>query len=288
MIELLTTTAIWSFSFSFIGKFLSGRVDPYLIAVIRLSLAFVVLAPFLKLKNCSKKDFFHLFFIGAVQIGLMSFFFYHSFLYLSVPEVVLFTVFTPLYVEIIGDIRVKKFNFIYFIQAFFSFLGAMIIQWKSPSSDFFKGFLLVQLCNICFALGQILCREKLQDLKRLKKIQKDSDIFGIFFLGGLFFSIILYCLLGNFSKIPQELSQYFVLIWLGLGASGIGYLLWNMGSQKVSHGTLASMNNLVVPLGIFIGFLFESREINYLTFISGSTAILFSVFFFGRKGKVLG
>lgn len=48
--------------------------------------------------------------IGAIQLGLMYVFYYHSFLFLSVPEVLLFTVMTPIYITLINDAFRHKFH----------------------------------------------------------------------------------------------------------------------------------------------------------------------------------
>jgi drug/metabolite transporter (DMT)-like permease len=44
--------------------------------------------------------------------------------------------------------------------------------------------------------------------------------------------------------------QWLTLIYLGVGASGVGFFLWNVGATKVAPATLAVMNNAKVPLGV--------------------------------------
>ena len=44
---LLWVTLIWSFSFSLIGEFLAGRVDPYLAVASRMALALLLFLPLL-------------------------------------------------------------------------------------------------------------------------------------------------------------------------------------------------------------------------------------------------
>ena len=60
---------------------------------------------------------------------------------------------------------------------------------------------------------------------------------------------------------PKSLTQWLLVLWLGAIASGLGYYLWNRGSVLVSNGTLAVMNNLVIPFGLFIEILFFSKSI---------------------------
>jgi len=46
-----------------------------------------------------------------------------------------------------------------------------------------------------------------------------------------------------------------ILVYLGVGASGLGFFIWNLGATKVSAGTLAVMNNAKIPLGILISLV---------------------------------
>ena len=101
---LVGVTALWAFSFSLIGAYLSGQVDSYFAVLVRIVLATLVFLPFLKPRLLANRHKLALMAIGAVQLGLMYIFFYQSFLLLSVPEVLLFTIFTPLYVTLIDDV----------------------------------------------------------------------------------------------------------------------------------------------------------------------------------------
>ncbi|WP_288742065.1 EamA family transporter, partial [uncultured Rheinheimera sp.] len=108
---LWLVTLIWAFSFSLIGEFLSGRVDPYLAVSSRMLLALVLFLPWLLKSTSSKTQAMALAGIGAVQLGLMYLLLYHSFLYLTVAEVLLFTILTPAYISILDYFwRYKKLH----------------------------------------------------------------------------------------------------------------------------------------------------------------------------------
>ena len=51
-----------------------------------------------------------------------------------------------------------------------------------------------------------------------------------------------------------------VLAWLGLVASGVGYFAWNQGATKVDAGTLAIMNNALVPAGLVVNLVIWNRD----------------------------
>ncbi len=66
---LWLVTLIWAFSFSLIGEFLSGRVDPYLAVSSRMLLALVLFLPWLLKSTSSKTQAMALAAIGAMQLG---------------------------------------------------------------------------------------------------------------------------------------------------------------------------------------------------------------------------
>jgi drug/metabolite transporter (DMT)-like permease len=173
---LFAVTLLWAFSFSLIGVYLAGQVDAWFSVLIRVALATMVFLPFLKPKLTSKPLALKLMLIGAVQLGVMYSFYYHSFLFLSVPEVLLFTVMTPLYITLLNDALNKHFNPRFFAVALIAVLGAVAIRWESLNSHFIIGLLLVQGANISFATGQVT-------YKRLMATNQldDKTVFGWFF-----------------------------------------------------------------------------------------------------------
>jgi len=268
-------TFIWAFSFSLIGVYLAGKLDSYFAVLIRVALASLIFIPFtnFRLPNKFKLQIMG---IGIIQIGLMYLFFYKSFLFLSVPEVLLFTIFTPLYVTIIYDLLDAKFNPLYILTAAIAVLGAYVIKSSQIHTGFFAGFMMVQGANICFALGQVLYKKLLEndDLKDVKQ----STIFGYFHFGALIISTAAFLLFGNMERITPDPTQWAVLLWLGVIASGLGYFLWNRGATEVDSGTLAIMNNAVVPLGLVVNLLLWGKDINYQSLILGGGLILLALY----------
>lgn len=271
MQKLIFVTIIWAFSFSLIGEFLSGKVDSYFAAFVRILLAFFVLLPFLR--KTSFKFAFQISLIGAFQIGLMYIFYYNSFAYLTVSEVAIFTIFTPFYVTLFYDIMDKKFRPLYLISAFLAIFGAYVIKIGEISNDFIIGFLLIQMANIFFALGQSGYKIIIKNNPQISQFNH----FGYFFLGALVVSFIAFMIFGNFEKISPDLTQISILIWLGVVASGFGYYFWNKGASEVDSGVLAIMNNAVIPLAIVINFLFWHKDIEIVKFLIGSFFMVFAL-----------
>ena len=124
MSYLIGVTALWAFSFSLIGVYLSGQVDSYLAVLTRIVLACLIFAPFMRPRAISGRLRFQLMAIGAIQLGLMYIFFYRSFLLLPVPEVLLFTIFTPIYITLLDDLMNKRLSPFYLLTAAIAVLGA--------------------------------------------------------------------------------------------------------------------------------------------------------------------
>ncbi|ASM54815.1 hypothetical protein PNIG_a2839 [Pseudoalteromonas nigrifaciens] len=269
MAYLFAVTLLWAFSFSLIGVYLAGQVDAWFSVLIRIALAALVFLPFLKVKHTPKPLALKLMLIGAVQLGAMYSFYYHSFLYLSVPEVLLFTVMTPLYITLLNDALEKHFNPRFFIVAIIAIGGAVAIRYEGISSDFVLGLLLVQAANLCFAIGQVAYKRLMSN-----STLEHKSVFGWFFIGALCVALVCYLLFGNTDKLPTTTTQWSVLIYLGIVASGFGYFVWNKGATLVNVGALAVMNNLLIPAGIIVNVLIWNRDADLFRLAIGAGIIL--------------
>ena len=90
---------------------------------------------------------------------------------------------------------------------------------------------------------------------------------------------------GNPAKLPTTSLQWEVLIYLGLIASGLGYFFWNKGATKVDAGTLAIMNNALVPAGLIVNLLIWNRDANLTRLALGGGVLLFSLLLHEYWGK---
>ena len=284
---LVATTILWAFSFSLIGVYLAGQVDAWFSALTRIALAMLLFLPLLKLRSIPNPLALKLMSIGGVQLGLMYCFYYQSFLYLSVPEVLLFTVLTPIYVTLFYDISQRRFSFGFLVSAIVAVFGAMMIKYQGINEGFLLGFLVVQGANISFALGQVAYKRVMEFDENNQLPQ--SSIFGLFYIGAFIVALILFMLFGNADKLPTTNTQWGILIYLGLIASGLGYFAWNKGATLVSSGTLAVMNNALVPAGLVVNILIWNRDENLTRLAIGGAIILFSLWlnsWFNKNNKI--
>ncbi|MDT0511194.1 MULTISPECIES: carboxylate/amino acid/amine transporter [unclassified Halomonas] len=254
---LIGVTVLWAFSFSLIGVYLAGQVDSYFAVLMRVALAALVFLPFLRPRLLKGRQRWVLMGLGAVQLGVMYLFFYQSFLLLSVPEVLLFTIFTPIYITLLDDALFGRFTPFYLITASLAVLGAAVIRYDGVDGGFWMGFLVVQGANLCFALGQVGYRRLSAELPA--SLPRHS-VFAWFYLGALVVAVPAFALLGNAAALPSTDVQWGVLLWLGLVASGLGYFLWNLGAVRVDAGALAIMNNALIPAGLVVNLAIWNRD----------------------------
>ena len=138
--------------------------------------------------------------------------------------------------------------------------------------DYWTGFLLIQVANICFAFGQVM-------FKKWYSNNISTDIihnFSQMFLGATFVTSLFYLL--NASGSNQLSSEnLFALIFLGLISTGLGFLFWNLGSLKVTNDKLAVMNNLIIPIAILNSYFIFGEQIDSSTFVPGVICFYFAL-----------
>lgn len=271
---LIGVTLMWAFSFSLIGVYLAGQVDAWFSVLMRVALATVIFLPFLKLRQIEAKVALQLMVCGAFQLGIMYGFYYQSFLYLSVPEVLLFTVMTPIYITLLNDLLERRLNIGFIISSLLAVIGAVTIRYQGIDEGFLKGFLIVQGANLCFAAGQVGYK---RTMAKERTDLPQRTVFGWFFIGALAVVIPCYLMLGNPEKLPTTPLQWSILTYLGIVASGLGYFAWNKGATQVSVGTLAVANNLLIPAGIVVNVVFWNRDADIFRLALGGGIILLAL-----------
>ena len=273
MALLIITTILWAFSFSLIGEYLAGQVDSYFSVLMRVGLAALVFLPFLRTRGLPFKTIGLYMLVGALQLGIMYLFSFRAYLYLTVSEFLLFTVFTPLYITLIYDLLSKrKLRWGYALSALLAVVGAAIIRYDKVSEHFWTGLMFVQLANISFAIGMV-------GYKRLMETRPmpQHNAFAWFYLGALVVAVTAWFALGNPQKLPTTTLQWSVLVWLGVVASGLGYFMWNYGATQVDAGTLGIMNNVHVPAGLLVNLAIWQEQPHWPSFIIGAAVIMASL-----------
>ena len=209
---LVFVTVLWAFSFSLIGEFLAGQVDSDFAVLSRVLLGALVFLPFTRWRGVASGQKLGILVTGMLQFGITYLCLYRSFSYLTVPEVLLFTIFTPLYVTLLDDALFRRFSPVALLAAAIATVGAGIIRYDGLSEDFITGFLLLQVANFTFAAGQVGYKHVMQHYQ--------SDLpgyrtFGYFFFGALIIALPSFLIFGNAEKLPTTPVQWGILAWLG-------------------------------------------------------------------------
>ncbi|ROT98247.1 DMT family transporter [Marinobacter sp. R17] len=282
MALLVFVTVLWAFSFSLIGEFLAGQVDSDFAVMSRVVLAGLAFLPLTRWRGVRWELKTGVTVVGALQFGITYLCLYRSFAYLSVPEVLLFTIFTPLYVTLIDDALNRRFSPMALVAAAIATLGAGIIRYDGLSEDFLTGFLLLQVANATFAAGQVGYKHLIQRFPTDIPLYR---FFGYFYAGALLFALPSFLIFGNPDKLPHTALQWGILTWLGLAASGIGLFLWNRGACLVDAGTLAIMNNALVPAGLLVNLLIWNRDADLGRLLAGGAVMALSLWVNARFSR---
>ncbi|OZB15023.1 MAG: hypothetical protein B7X58_07030, partial [Marinobacter sp. 34-60-7] len=149
-----------------------------------------------------------------------------------------------------------------------------IIRYDGLSESFITGFILLQIANLTFAAGQVGYKHV---MGRYPIDIPGYRTFGYFFLGALIIALPSFLIFGDPQRLPSTGLQWGILAWLGLAASGLGLYLWNRGACEVDAGTLAVMNNALVPAGLLVNLLIWNRDADLLRLAIGGAVIVFSL-----------
>ncbi|AMA46749.1 carboxylate/amino acid/amine transporter [Pseudomonas alabamensis] len=274
MVYLFVVALIQAFSFNLIGEYLAGQVDSYFAVLARVILAGLVFLPLTRWRQVEPRFLRAMLLIGALQYGITYVCLYLSFRVLSVPEVLLFTILTPLHVTLIEDALNRRFNAWALVAAAVAVAGAAVIRFDTLSGDFFIGFLLLQLANFTYAAGQVFYRHL---VARHPSDEPHYRRFGYFYLGALLVVLPAFLAFGNVQHLPSTDSQWLVLLFLGLCPTALGLYWWNKGACLVPGATLAVMNNLHVPIGLVLNLLIWNQAQPLGRLLVGGGIILASV-----------
>ncbi|WP_017938963.1 carboxylate/amino acid/amine transporter [Zestomonas thermotolerans] len=281
MPQLLVVTALWAFSFSLIGEYLAGQVDSDFAVLVRVLIAALVFLPLTLWRGLPRPLLAGFWLAGALQFGITYLCLYRSFQVLTVPEVLLFTVLTPIYVTLLDDALARRFSPWALLAALVAVSGGVIIRFDRLEGDYLLGFVLLQIANATFAAGQVLCRRL---LLRYQPQQPLYRFFGHFFLGALVLALPSFLLFGNSDRLPQTGVQWGVLLWMGLFATALGLYWWVKGSTRVDAGTLAIMNELHVPAGLLVNLLIWNRDFD-LPRLAAGAAVILAAMWLNQRGR---
>lgn len=267
MLYLFIATVCFSLSFGLIKDQLSVLPGEFVV-LCRLFIAFLIFLPFFK--KLTFKTHLKAMIIGVFQFGIMYWAFLKAFKYLQGNEVALLTTTTPVFVALWSSLFGEKFKPIYILCILMSVCGAGIVVWHNLEFNMIvKGVVLMETCNCCFALGQVLWKNFIGD--------EDVNLIASAYFGAFLFILPFGLLSVDFLHLSLSAKQILSILYLAIIPTGVGFWLWNKGAKLVKASTLAVMNNLKIPFGVFFSIVIFHEKIDLMNFIIGSSVIIFAI-----------
>ncbi len=275
MWRLIAVSVIWAFSFGLIKGKLAG-LDSGLVASIRLLLCLLCFLPFI-LRVPKPNMRWRLMGLGVIQFGVMYLAYIQSYQYLPGYLVAVFTIFTPFYVIALNTLfdkssRNRQKLSLALASVMISVLGAAVIVYKAPGQDsYLLGFIILQIANMAFAVGQ-------WNYQRWADKTSDAGNMAWMYLGAAMFACALTFPQLDWANVAITSEQVWVLLYLGIVASGLCFFLWNSGSKQVSATTLAVMNNGYIPIAVIASIVLFSEQADLMRLSIGGGLIALSIF----------
>ncbi len=214
--------------------------------------------------------------LGIVQFGIMYLAYIQSYQYLPGYLVAVFTIFTPFYVIALNTLfdknsrDVKKLS-LAMVAVVLSIAGAAVIVFKTPGQEeYIIGFLILQLANVAFAIGQ-------WNYQRWADQGSNAGNMAWMYLGAALFASLVSFPQLDWAKVVINDEQILLLLYLGVIASGLCFYLWNSGSKQVSPATLAVINNGYIPVAVIASIVLFSEEADFIRLTVGGGLILLSI-----------
>lgn len=275
---LIAASLLWAFSFGLIKGQLTG-LDPVAVACVRLVLAALVFAPMVHRRRIAKALVLPTMGLGALQFGLMYVLYIQSYSWLPAWMVALFTVFTPLYVILLADALARRFSWRNLAAALLAVVGALaVVAQGMPVGADWRGIVVLQGANLCFAVGQVL-------FGRLKARAQgqEAGLVAWMYIGAALVTAL--AVMGRDVPGPEAWDRQvlWVLLYLGVLPTAVGFYLWNKGAGQTRPGLLAGANNLKVPLAVLVSWLVFGEEADYLRVGLGLVLVVGALFLVGRK-----
>lgn len=245
MPRLLIATVLWTLPFGLIPRYLL-QVDPDVLAITRLGLGALALTVLIGGRATRPRTSWLL--VGAIQFGVCYGAYLRAYQYLPGHAIALLTSTTPLWILILHR-QGHLWRGRSLLAVVLAVSGAVLLSTADldPDPDWWIGVAWTQLANAAFAFGQLRWRAS-------EKIERQHPMatHAWMLLAGAF-------VLAPFAlmNLPGRLDQIDgkgigALLYLGIGATGLGFYLWNEGARQVSVSRLAVMNNLKAPLAALV------------------------------------
>lgn len=270
---LIIVSVIWALSFGLMGQ-VSGLGATW-VAAVRTLLAAVVFLPLIRVRGLKVWQTLALAGTGALQFGVMYVLYIQAYRWLRPGQVALFTIFTPVFVTLAENLLTRRFSWRPLGIAILAVAGTGICLWTDLGrAGLVQGFLIMQASNLCFALGQVLYRRIAPGTGK-----PDHQLMGLLYLGAVLVTLAMAAPSCHWTQVTGlSWRQGWILLYLGLVASGLGFFLFNAGARRTRIGTLAVFNNAKSLLGVLAAGLVFHEAVSWPRLAVGGVVILVALF----------
>ncbi len=243
-------TFIWSGNF-IVARAVNKEISPISLNFYRWLIASIIIFPFAYKKfkaewKVVKQSWHYLFWISLTGIALFNTFVYIGAHYTSAINLALIgTTSSPIMSVLFARIFLKeKVGWMKFSGMLLCIIGVLFLLSKGNFRNlvhlkFSEGDLWVLLAAFCFAIYNTMVKKKPAGISPV------NFLFVIFLFGTLMVFPFFIWEINQSTPVEWNSNLILSILYLGLGASVICFLIWNMAIRKLGAGRTALFGNLI-------------------------------------------
>jgi len=266
-------TVIWSGNF-IIARGVIKEIPPVSLAFYRWLLASVILLPF-AIKQFKqewlvvKSSWRYLFWVSLTGVALFNTFVYIGAHYTSAINLALIgTTSSPIMSIILARIFLKEqIGWMKLLGLLFCITGVLFLLSSGNirnllGHQYSKGDLWVLAAAFCFAVYNTLVKKKPATITPM------NFLFVAFAFGTIMLFPFFVWESGRYPPITWSTDLFLAILYLGLGASVICFLIWNISISKLGAGRTALFGNLIPVFSSIEAVLFLHEEFTWVHIVS--------------------
>lgn len=269
----LLAVIIWSGNF-IVAKAINQQIPPIALNFYRWLVAAIIIAPFAINKFKAewpvvKTSLHYLFWISLTGVSLFNTFVYIGAHYTSAINLALIgTTSSPIMSVIFARIFLKeKIGVLKTIGMLLCIIGVLYLLSKGDPTNlvtfkFSEGDLWVLLAAFCFAVYNTMVK------KRPRQLSPVNFLFIIFTFGTLMVLPFYLWEIHRYEPVAWTAGIIFSILYLGLGASVICFLIWNIAIHKLGAGRTALFGNLIPVFSSIEAAVFLKEQFTWVHVIS--------------------
>ncbi len=262
---MLLTILVWAINFAFI-KIALREFSPLAFNGIRMAFASVILLFFLLLSRqgfgVQKNDIWRLIGLGVIGNTVYQLLFIQGINLTTASSTAIIMAMTPVSVALLSLLlKHEKIHWAAWMGIFLSFIGFYLVIAEQPGKFLFswqnlKGDMMIFFGNIVWAVFTVFSKPVLGRITPLKWSSLSLAVGTLFYLP--------FCI-PDFSR--QDFSQisvssWAILVYSGLFALAIGYVIWYASVKRVGNSKTAIYGNITPIFTVVFAFFLIGEKIS--------------------------